>query len=234
MTDDKKPREWTVKYFGYSLVADGPTTKLSERVPVIEKAAYDALAKENEGLKAKIKELKYMNDENHNCPLCDSKTEMRQYEYHPDMRGPKPYNIVCLNKDCGHSFMPSFVEHHIDNFEMLMARKENEKLKTENINLYSDLNLAKDGVIEALKERDSLREENEELKTENVNLYSDINAMGDSIQTLILERDSLREKLEIAVEALVAISGSLSITGKPSADADMATFTLAKIKGENK
>jgi hypothetical protein len=51
MTDDKKPREWTVKYFGYSLVADGPTTKLSECVPVIEKSAYDALAKENELLK---------------------------------------------------------------------------------------------------------------------------------------------------------------------------------------
>jgi hypothetical protein len=42
--------------------------------------------------------------------------------------------------------------------EYAAMKKENEELKTENINLYSDLNLAKDGVIEALNERDSLRE----------------------------------------------------------------------------
>jgi hypothetical protein len=154
MTSDKRPREFWIddrdNGDGYVTQNINPIHFQGEVIHVIEYSAYVALKKENEELKAKVKELTYMQNENHNCPLCDSPTEMRQYEYHPDMKGPKPYDIICTNSDCGHAFMPSFVEHHINNFEMLKARKENQALRkslalaVEALEFYADSNGIRD------------------------------------------------------------------------------------------
>lgn len=57
MTDDKRPREWFIKNSFQEDHANihGPKTKGCK---VIEKSAYDALAKENAALKAEVERLK--------------------------------------------------------------------------------------------------------------------------------------------------------------------------------
>ena len=55
MTDDKRPREWWIHSTGNSYTRD-----VSSQFPVvhvIEKSAYDALAKENKRLKRRVKVL---------------------------------------------------------------------------------------------------------------------------------------------------------------------------------